>query len=221
MPIIRTTAPLKERAYADFYPTDVKDARAGLSLLPDDFEPGYILDPGAGTGVWGIAARERWPNAVIVGTDIRPLSRPKVYDFWFTGGYDYLLNRERGIFDLVMGNPPFGKSGSKKDRKTAEKFVRRSLALLADDGYTDFLLPLTFMAGQGRAHGLYRDFPPIEVDVLSERPSFSGDGKTDNTEYAIYLWGQGYQGLTQLDWIFSSQFDGQPQQLSFADALLT
>ena len=220
MSIIRTTAPLRERDAFDHYPTDLKDCRAALSLLPPGFDPGYILDPGAGTGVWGVAARERWPNAVIVGTDIRPLPRPKVYDFWFTGGYDFLLNRERGIFDLAMGNPPFGKSGSKKDRKAAEKFVRRSLALLTDDGYADFLLPLTFLAGQGRARGLYVEHPPRRIAVMAERPSFTGDGLTDNTEYAFYLWAKAGNLLKpQLDWIFSSAFDGQPHQLTLADAI--
>jgi len=64
-----------------------------------------------------------------------------------------------------------------------------------------FLLPLSFIAGQKRGANLWRKYPPYKVLVCSKRPSFTGDGKTDNTEYALYYWQVGWHGQTLLDWL--------------------
>lgn len=56
MTIIQTTKVLQPRSKHDFYPTPDGLCRAALYLLPD--EPyQWFLDPGAGAGPWGKAAR--------------------------------------------------------------------------------------------------------------------------------------------------------------------
>jgi hypothetical protein len=81
-------------------------------------------------------------------------------------------------FNIIATNPPFSK---------AEKFVWKSLELLHPWGVMIFLLKLTFLASLGRMR-LYQERPPSEVIIFHKRPSFTGNGNTDMTEYAFYVW---------------------------------
>lgn len=199
--IITTKKEMRPRDPADFYPTPLALCRAALGLLPPNIAPTMfpatnplIFDPGAGTGVWGKAARDKWPDAEIGGCDIRDLPCPSDYNCWLPT-YDFLSRGGESV-DLVMGNPPY---------KFAEKFCRKALALTREGGYALFLLRLAYLEGQARSRGFWRDFPPCAVHVLSARPSFITEGfnagKTDATAYAIFLWRKGYKGLTTLDWL--------------------
>jgi hypothetical protein len=205
--LIQSSKPLAARADHDFYPSPDWVVEAALNLIPDTFVPSTILDPGAGTGVWGRYARKRYPYALIRGIEIRPVLRVSFeYDEWFTE--DYLQGSVRDTdtncrYDLVIGNPPYGVGG---DRNYAEKFVRKAYGSLITGGYLVFLLRMAFLASQSRGAGLYKQMPPKEVAVLSKRPSFMPtghpkEGKTDATEYAIFVWQKGYHGETKLRWI--------------------
>jgi len=197
---------LPKRHAFDHYVTEAKHVRAVLRLIPSNFNPTWILDPGAGTGSFGVVARQRWQNAIIVGIEYRPTSRPKAYDFWLHCT-SYLL-RESGVnpddeayFDLIIGNPPYGKDGDERDNHAPEKFVRRSLELLRPGGLLAFLLPLTWLGGQERAEGLFYEFPPKRVAVAPVRPSFTGNRRTDATEYMAALWQKGWRGkVSALTW---------------------
>jgi hypothetical protein len=190
MRIIQTDKPLKKRDEHDFYPTPLNYALNGLRLLPVHLTPQNILDPGAGSGVWGQAARCVYPDALITGIELRPVQRHPAYNFWFTGDFRLLADDEP-CFDLVIGNPPY---------KFSEAFVRSSLMMLNPDGYMVLLLPLQFLAGQARGKGLWRKYPPVKVVVCSNRPSFTGDGKTDATEYAFFIWRKGWRGSPSIEW---------------------
>ena len=62
---LRTTSkPRRPRHPLDVYETPPEFAAAGLQLVTT--EPATVLDIGAGGGVWGEAARVRWPGAHIV-----------------------------------------------------------------------------------------------------------------------------------------------------------
>lgn len=195
--IIQTDKPLRKRDANDFYPTPIEVCRAALSLVEISYFVPYaqyaVLDPGAGTGVWGKAAKERWSDCEVGGCDIRDIPQPDAYDHWLPK-FDF-LQLKAGVYDLVIGNPPY---------KFAERFVRHALKLTAPKGYVVFLLPLRFLEGQNRGVGLWRDFPPKSVHVMSARPSFidSGPkaGNTDNTAYAIYIWQKGWTGQPTLGW---------------------
>jgi hypothetical protein len=83
----------------------------------------------------------------------------------------------------VLTNPPYS---------LAEKAVRRALYEVGPDGEVAFLLRLAFLASAKRAD-LHR-MHPSDVYVLSRRPSFTYDGKTDSTDYAWFVWGPGRGG---------------------------
>jgi len=190
--IIQSKKPLPARREHDYYPTPAPFAEAGLSLLPDGFAPRSILDPGAGAGVWGNVARARWPKAMITGVELRDEPHPEAYNGWVN--MDFRLWMEAGItYDLVMGNPPY---------KYAEEFVRESLVRLTHRGWLVFMLRLAFLESRKRLR-LWADSPPVTVAVCANRPSFTGDRKTNATAFAFFVWQQGYTGDTQLQWVYS------------------
>lgn len=185
---------LRERDAFDFYPTNAAHVAAAFDLLPDDFYPAWILDPGMGLGVFGKEARARYPAACIVGVEVNgamPLSN--CYDWPLRA--DYLaMPGAAPSFDLVVGNPPYG---------DAEAFVRRSLALLHSGGWLVFLLRLSFAESLSRYLLFTREAPPRAIVTCSDRPSFTGDGRTDGSAYAYFVWQQGYRGPTLHEWVIA------------------
>lgn len=180
---------LPKRNDFDFYPTPLSVAQDALGYVPSAIKPTCILDPGAGTGVWGQAARKLWPAATITGVDLRPVPKSPAYNFWFHG--DYLLMDAPPCFDLVIGNPPY---------KYAEQFVKQSFKFLESGGHLIMLLRLNFLESQSRATGLWRTHPLKQAVVCSKRVSFTGDGKTNATAYAYFIWQKGWKGSTELMW---------------------
>lgn len=145
----------------------------------------------------------------------------------FPGAFPY------GPFQLVIGNPPYGdlwkleqrklaaaakKRGKKYKRPPrpasagpvadAEAFVRKSLADTMPGGYVLFLLRLAFLEGQDRCKDLWKAHCPLQVSTLGKRPSYTGNGKTDATAYATFLWQAGedhYRDWYRGDWLEWSQ----------------
>jgi hypothetical protein len=189
--IITTDKVMRPRDPQDHYPTPLPFVEAALGLLPKSFVPRTMLDPGAGSGVWGMAAWHRWLGVELTGVEVREVPAAFQYDHWYCN--NFLLYNWAHRYDLVAGNPPY---------KHAEAFIRRSLALLAPGGYLVQLLRLAFLEGQARGAGLWRDYPPQTVAVCSKRPSFLTDSnKTDATAYAVFCWQQGWSGTTALQWL--------------------
>jgi hypothetical protein len=191
---VRDKDALPSRRLFDFYPTDALTTASGVHLARSQLtrEPRQIVDPGAGTGVWGIESRKQWPDACIVGIDIREVPRPDAYDLWYCG--DFLADDDRlSDVDLVIGNPPY---------IHAEQFCRRGLDLLAPGGILLYLLRLTFLESKRRLK-LFREALPCHIAVLSRRPSFMGDGsrKTSPDAYAFFVWKKGSIGETAMSWI--------------------
>jgi len=84
-------------------------------------------------------------------------------------------SHEGPFYDVVIGNPPYADAAA-------------HIARAMDCGRTvAFLLRLNFLGSQKRLDFWRRH--PADVYVLSERPSFDGEG-TDATEYAWFVWGQ-------------------------------
>lgn len=183
---------LRPRHPQDFYPTNIEHVEAALSLIP--IVPEWVLDPGMGDGIFGKVARNCWHNANLVGVELR-LDAP------FYNAYDWNIRadflRMSGItpmFDAVIGNPPY---------QCAEAFIRQSMVLLRDGGYMVFLLRLAFLESMSRYTLFTRELTPQKVVVCSDRPSFTGDGKTDATAYAFFVWQKGYTGAASLEWVIS------------------
>ena len=181
----------RKRKKADFYPTPLEFCKATVSnLIPTDCSPAFICDPGAGDGVWGEALRERFKDAYLIGVELEREDFPIVYNQWHT--IDYLNHHGLyGKYDLIIGNPPYS---------LAEEFIRHSLDLLSDSGYLIFLLRWSFLESQSRGRGLWKEFPPKELNVCVSRISFTGDGKTDDQAYGVYVWQKNFIGKPTFDW---------------------
>lgn len=92
--------------------------------------------------------------------------------------------RDYDSYRIIATNPPFSKG-------KAIAFIRRGLELLHGRGYMGLLLGLNFLASEERRL-LYQEYPPHEVVVIQDRPSFIRpfDGKkgTDLREYCFIIW---------------------------------
>jgi hypothetical protein len=179
---------LPARRDYDHYPTPQHTVLGALGLI--EKAPGRILDVGAGDGTWGRVARQLWPACHLEGIEVRFDEKPSDYDEWHIG--DFAVSQPNGRFDLVMGNPPYSH---------AENFVRRGYNLLSVGGSLVFLLRLAFLEGQARRDGLFHEIPPYQVAVCSKRPSFSGNGRTNATAFAVFHWRAGYGGTPILSWL--------------------
>lgn len=213
--IIYSQKPLHERVDCDFYPTPYPLAVAALDALPADFQPKLILDPGCGDGVWGRAARAKWPNAIIVGVDIRHVQHDSAYTYTFLlSGKNFMFPETLagfGKFDLIMGNPPYGDEWDQEQRELAkeakargetykrpprpadkpladaERFCRKCLTQhLSPNGIMMFLLRSAFLES-GRRIEFWSEFPDDIMYYLPERPSFIEEGeKAGKTDATAY-----------------------------------
>jgi hypothetical protein len=148
----------------------------------------YVLDPGAGNGVWAKALRAHWrysgEGLVITGVELRKKVQPDGYDFWHPR-QDYLKWMPTMMApDLVIGNPPF---------LEAEAFVEKSFSFLSPQGIICFLLPTDFTHTKGRSEGLFKQHPPRHIVSLAERPQFSDQmgrslGKANTNNYVLGVW---------------------------------
>jgi hypothetical protein len=195
--IITTTKTMRPREGHDFYPTPPALALAALQHYADGTPPRRVLDPGAGTGVWGraVLAHYRTGTPELTGVDLFAPPCPD-YATWIQE--DYLTWHGPGAYDLICGNPPYS---------LAEAFIRRAHSQLAPGGSLILLLRLAFLASIGRGRGLWAKLPPTRVGICMQRPSFTGNNRTDATEYALFYWRQGGPEETVLEWL-----DWKPQR---------
>jgi SAM-dependent methyltransferase len=196
--IITTDKEMRPRQEQDYYPTPdwlihTTLIRTAIAVQPSNTF--YILDPGAGKGEWGKFIKLQYPMAYLIGVD--PNHAPEQgsieaasYDKWISD--DYLEILPDYVFDLVIGNPPY---------ILAEEFVRHSMTLLKPGGSVVFLLRLAFLEGQARGESFWRKYPLHDLPICSKRPSFTGNGKTDATAYAVYHWIKGDKNPLYLSFI--------------------
>ena len=88
---------------------------------------------------------------------------------------DFLTTTLGRRFDSVVTNPPY---------KIAQQVVAKSLAI-ADQ--VIMLLRINWLASMQR-YSFFCTFGTPHVYVLPNRPSFTGNGRTDATEYAWMQW---------------------------------
>lgn len=93
-------------------------------------------------------------------------------------GIDYLTYSPPRMVDLIVTNPPFS---------LAIEFLQKSLREAVTVVY---LLRLNFLGSQKRK-AFWQANPPSHVLVLSRRPCFTNDGRTDSIEYAWFAWDRG------------------------------
>lgn len=138
-------------------------ALQGVMAMREIFclEPKVILDPSAGSGIFGQAFRQVWPDAETWAVE------PKRIESWFLRqNYDhctigtfessYINGYEDPLplanADLVMSNPPF---------HSWREFVRMGLQLVKPGGYVVYL-GLTSWNGRSEAgYELFETIPPV------------------------------------------------------------
>ena len=141
---------------------------ATLGILPGD----VVLDPSAGGGAFLQCLDPALHTLHAV--DIDP--HAPVFDQQVHGALCDDFLRYTGGADWIIGNPPY---------KHAESHLRHALGL-ARVGCA-FLFRLSFLESRKRA-ALWKEHPPTVVHVLTRRPSFTADGRTDSAAYAWYVW---------------------------------
>ena len=193
--IIPTEKKLKKRDEYDYYPTPIGLCRQALTILPSSFYPFSVFDPGCGNGVWGEAVRELYRTCFIGGIELRKVEINPAFNYLFAE-QDYLEDYwnpwERPQYDLIIGNPPY---------KLAENFIDRSLELVNDNGNILFLFRLAFLESLKRYNKYWTQNKPVKVAVLVNRISFTGDKKSDDTAYALYLFKKNNIENTELTWL--------------------
>lgn len=87
--------------------------------------------------------------------------------------------------ECIVTNPPYS---------LAFEFCQHSVAM---SEHVFLLLRLNFLASQKRREW-FKAHEPSALFILSERPSFTGNGKTDATDYAWFYWGWVWTGIFHL-----------------------
>lgn len=190
----------KERVENDNYPTDPRLCRAIVSRLAQVMgEPAVVVEPSAGEGPFVMAARAQWPDADIIAIELRDCTKA----LYAAGADEVIHGRWEDDFpqldakSLILGNPPYG---------LGPDHVELALNRLAgaDEGWLCFLMRQSFLSSQKRYERFYSPTGLGGVRYvwhIAERPSFTGDGQTDNAEYVAIVWQARYRGPYEGDWL--------------------
>lgn len=156
-----------------------------------------ILDPSAGSGVWGRAVRAAYDYfgaahpPMTFGSDTRASERANIraaYDSAHGLPFAELVDRDTHLspcllprFDAVITNPPFSafESGWWLD------LLRRGW--LADRAVVAFL-GLSQWGQSQAAEALLREWSPALQIRAGGRIAYRGDGKADAHEHSLWVW---------------------------------
>lgn len=179
------------REVGDYYRTPRWCVQALLSVEPVS---GNVLDPGCGDGSISVALKDEalyGPGDRIVGVEsdegLAATAAAGGIEV-FTGDFlDYALKvSQHEPFHCVVGNPPY---------RDAADFARAALRCVKRGGSVCFLLRLNFLGSSRKRMDLVgKDSELARVHVLSRRPSFTGNGRTDACDYAWFVWVKGWPG---------------------------
>jgi hypothetical protein len=210
----------EERDALDRFYTPLSLARA-IAKQAFQFAPlaRRFLEPSCGSGNFITGLKGAWQLPVaglqvagwaLEAVDLDPAARasaePLGANFF---NEDFLEWSEPYDYDVVIGNPPFAKppaEGKKRGEVIAQKHVERMLSLLEVGGVCAVLLRSSFTSSKER-YPLFESHPPVLVQQIVERPSFTDDGATDQHEYSAFYWRRmsrlsfGDPGQTRLEWL--------------------
>jgi hypothetical protein len=182
---------------SDYCPTPPLCAVGCVSLLPIQ-RGDRVVDVGAGHGVFSQAVYDLH-GVSSIAVELYPerydgLARRRddgVISEIVSGSFLEWAPAPGEAPDWIVGNPPFS---------LAERFVRHAQAIVRPGGHIALLLRHGFAVTDKRAE-LRRTWPMFRKYDLQTRPSFYGDsaGKSDATEYAWFIWRNGYEGRTITD----------------------
>ena len=102
---------------------------------------------------------------------------------------DYLTRKILPQCETVITNPPFN---------IAQEVIEKALTHTIDGCEIIMLLRLNFLGSKKRKP--FWDSAPLKhIYVLSKRPSFTKDGKTDSIEYMWCVFERGYKGKATIE----------------------
>jgi hypothetical protein len=164
----------------DFYPTPEWATRALLSKVTFN---GRLLEPCCGDGAMAEVLTEA--GYVVEASDIIDRGYGSICDFMDI----------KGPRDNIITNPPF---------KIAAKLLDHALNIAKKK--VCFLLRTAFLESQTRYFTFYKDRPPSNVLVFSERLSMYPKGYTvrggGTTSYSWFVWdNDDSSGETKIKWI--------------------
>lgn len=159
---------------------------------------GKILDPCCGGG--NIVRALNAAGHTASGSDI--VKRFQGIPIWWLGERDFLAEQDVWIPPNCVMNPPFFRA------KGLEAFIRKALAVFA--GKICVFGDVRFLAGAARSNGLFREFPPQRVWIITPRPScppgafLEGGGTAGNgsSDWCWMVWSHlEPMGETRLGWL--------------------
>lgn len=172
--------------------TDLLDAH----LLPGD---GWICEPCAGDGaIVGELAR-RYPDRGLRAIEIQPEYAPDLNQWTtqvITADFRAWAAQYRRDFpereiapSVIITNPPFSR---------AREILDAAFLLAGPQTQIIMLLRLAFLESRARREW-WQAHPVDHLYVLSERPSFTNDGRTLGQAFGWFVWGPGVEkGVTVL-----------------------
>ncbi len=163
------------RSKNDFYETPQDCILNFLKHHPLD-PNAVILDPCVGTGAFPKAIRMAGYTNQIDTIEIDSNSKviPETSNHYCK---DFLQFESPYEYDVIFSNPPYS---------LAEEFIRKAFTLVNNEKFEIiFLLRLNFLESKKR-HDFWQEYMVNDLYILSNRPSFTGQG-TDATAYAYYV----------------------------------
>lgn len=186
------------RRTLDQYDTPPGYADELMAELGPHLRPGTVIDPAAGTGNLLLAARcaglpQTYPFVGFEADHDRALELRGLHPWVQVYEKDYLTAVVNDRPSLFISNPPYSQ---------AQEFVTKMLDERGPDTVIAALLRLNFLGSRKRNEWWRNQLPRPVLRPLSARPSFAGDGRTDATEYAWFIWApvDVRVQLSALDW---------------------
>lgn len=155
----------------DFYPTDYILVEDFFAKFINVFQGDKFFDPTAGQE----GHRPFIDTAKRLGYNAEYCELAEGLDF-----FEHSADKK---YDLIVTNPPFN---------LAEQIIEKLIDQHMNPGGTIvLLLRVNFLGSVDRATNLWSkdENKPAGLTTIAPRPSFSGDGGTDMTEYAWYVFG--------------------------------
>jgi len=199
------------RRESDNYQTPFRLAQGICSRLQKLIHPPkFIMEPSAGAGRFVMASKEYWPEADITAVEVREECEVVLRDCGTSrvlmGTWEEANLTDLPVPDLIVGNPPY--EFAQEHLELALKRVRQPHRVPpgspiyipgAPGGYVAFLLRMAFLNSQARVESLWDQRKGFRYLLpLAERPSFTEDGKSEHSEYAVYIFQAGWQGNAEI-----------------------
>jgi len=183
------------RRPSDNYQTPLKLAQAICKRLSEVIPvPISLIEPSAGIGHFVAAAREFWSKADITAVELREECKGQlegcgatrvIFDTWESANLEKVP-----VPDLIVGNPPY---------ELALPHLELALKRVSPGGHVALLLRMAFLNSQERVRELWDKKKGFRYLLpLAQRPSYTGDGKSEHSEYAVYVFQVGYKGNAEI-----------------------